>query len=97
MIMKVKVFKLLDSTELIAEQFEAFDQFLELKSPAAIILQKTEHGVGVALAPYMPYVEGNYRLMRSAIAVEGEPNLQMQNEYSRIFGSGIQIVPAGSI
>ena len=95
--MKIKVFKLLDSTELIAEQFEAFDQFLELKSPAAIILQKTEHGVGVALAPYMPYVEGNYRLMRSAIAVDGEPNIQMRNEYSRIFGSGIQIVSSGAI
>jgi hypothetical protein len=97
MIMKVKVFKLLDGTELIAEQVQTYDQFLELKAPAAIVLQQTERGVGVALAPYMPYVEGNYRLMRSAMAVEGEPNLQMQNEYSRIFGSGIQIVPAGSI
>jgi len=95
--MKVKVFKLLDGTELIAEQVQTYDQFLELKAPAAIVLQQTERGVGVALAPYMPYVEGNYRLMRSAMAVEGEPNLQMQNEYSRIFGSGIQIVPAGSI
>lgn len=95
--MKVKVFKLLDGTELIAEQIQMFDQFLELKAPAAIVLQQTERGVGVALAPYMPYVEGNYKLMRSAIAVDGEPNLQMQNEYSRIFGSGIQIVPAGSI
>ena len=97
MIMKVKVFKLLDGTELIAEQVQTYDQFLELKAPAAIVLQQTERVVGVALAPYMPYVEGNYRLMRSAMAVEGEPNLQMQNEYSRIFGSGIQIVPAGSI
>lgn len=95
--MKVKVFKLLDGTELIAEQLGSFDQFVELKSPAAIVLQQTERGVGVALAPYMPYVEGNYKIMRSAMAVEGEPNLQMQNEYSRIFGSGIQIVPAGAI
>lgn len=95
--MKVKVFKLLDGTELIAEQLGSFDQFVELKSPAAIVLQQTERGVGVALAPYMPYVEGNYKIMRSAMAVEGEPNLQMQNEYSRIFGSGIQIVGAGAI
>jgi hypothetical protein len=97
MIMKVKVFKLLDGTELIAEQVQVFDQFFELKSPAAIVLQQSERGVGVALAPYMPYVEGNYKLMRTAIACEGEPNLQMQNEYSRIFGSGIQIVSAGAI
>ena len=95
--MRVKVFKLVDGTELIAEQVEAFDQFLELKSPAAIVLQQSKDSVGVALAPYMPYVEGNYRLMRSAIACEAEPKIQMQNEYSRIFGSGIQIVQAGSI
>jgi len=95
--MRVKVFKLVDGTELIAEQVHTFDQFLELKSPAVIVLQKTERGVGVALAPYMPYVEGNYKVMRSAIVVDGEPNIQMQNEYSRIFGSGIQIVSAGAI
>ena len=95
--MKVKVFKLLDGTELIAEQFQVFDQFFELKSPAAIVLQQSERGVGVALAPYMPYVEGNYKVMRSAIVVDGEPNIQMQNEYSRIFGSGIQLVSAGAI
>ena len=95
--MRVKVFKLVDGTELIAEQVQTFDQFLELKAPAVIVLQKTERGVGVALAPYMPYVEGNYKLMRSAIDVDGEPNIQMQNEYSRIFGSGIQLVSAGAI
>ena len=95
--MKVKVFKLLDGSELLAEQFNNYDQFYELKNPAAIVLQQTQQGVGVALAPYMPYAEGNIRLMRSAIAAECEPNLQMTNEYNRIFGSGIQIAPAGSI
>lgn len=95
--MKVKVFKMLDGTELLAEEFNPYSEFIEVKNPAAIILQQTQQGVGVALAPFMPYVEGNLKLMRSAIAAEGEPNLQMTNEYSRIFGSGIQIAPAGSI
>lgn len=95
--MKIKVFKLLDGTELLAEVFNSYDQFHELKNPAAIVLQQTQQGVGVALAPFMPYVEGNLNLMKSSIAAEGEPNLQMSNEYSRIFGSGIVVAPAGSI
>ena len=95
--MKIKVFKLLDGTELLAEVFNSYDKHHELKNPAAIVLQQTQQGVSVALAPYMPYAEGNIRLMRSAIAAECEPNLQMTTEYNRIFGSGIQIVPAGSI
>ena len=51
----------------------------------------------MALAPYMPYVEGNLNLSKSAIAAEGEPNQQMQNEYNRIFGSGIQIASASAL
>lgn len=95
--MKIRVYKLLDGTELLAEQFNAYDRHYELKNPAQIVLQQTQQGVGVALAPFMPYVEGHVNLQKSAISAEGEPNLQMTNEYSRIFGSGIQIAPAGSI
>jgi hypothetical protein len=68
-----------------------------LKKPAQIVVQQTERGMGVGLAPYMPYVEGNVSLYRNAIASEGEPVEQMQNEYNRLFGSGIQIAPASAL
>ena len=95
--MNIKVWKLINGEEILGEVFNYFDQFIEVKNPAQIILQKTEHGVGVALAPTMPYVEGNFKIMRSAIAIEGEPNQQMANEYNRLFGSGIQVVPASAL
>lgn len=95
--MSIKVYKLLNGEELIAEQFNVYDRHYELKNPAQIVLQQTPQGVGVALAPYMPYVEGNLKLSKSAIAAEGEPNQQMQNEYNRIFGSGIQVAPASAL
>lgn len=91
---RIKVFKLINGEELIAEIFNNFDQTIELKSPAQIVMQQTKDGVGVALAPYMPYANGNIHLHRQAIASSGIPDVKMENEYSRLFGSGIQIAAA---
>ena len=94
---KIKVFKLINGEELIAEVFNHYDRHIELKSPAQIVMQQTKEGVGVAMAPYMPYVNGNIELYRHAIASSGVPDVKMENEYSRLFGSGIQIASAGSV
>lgn len=94
---KVKVFKMINGEDLIGEVVGNFDAFVEMKNPAQIMLQQTQTGVGVGLAPYMPYVDGNLQLSRSAIAAEGEPKKEMVNEYNRIFGSGIVVAPANAI
>ncbi len=95
--MNTKVWKMINGEEILGEVSESFEHFIEVKNPAQIILQKTEQGIGVALAPTMPYVEGNLKIMRSAIAFEGEPNQQLANEYSRVFGTGIQVVSASAL
>jgi len=94
---KIKVFKLINGEEIIAEIFNHFDSHIELKSPAQIVMQQTKDGVGVAMAPYMPYAIGNIELHKHAIASSGTPDVKMENEYSRLFGSGIQIASAGSV
>lgn len=94
---KVRVFKLVNGEDLIGEVFNWYDSHVELKNPAQIVLQQTQQGVGVGLAPYMPFVEGNLELSRSAIAAQGEPKQEMANEYNRIFGSGIVVAPANAI
>jgi hypothetical protein len=86
----IKVFKLLNGEELIAK-VEITGLGYTLKDPAAIVIQQTAKGVGVALAPYMPYADSEITLYASAIVSESTPNRDMENEYSRIFGSGIQI------
>ena len=95
--MTVKVYKLIGGDEILAEQHSGSAEHYELKDPAAIVLQRTEQGVGVALAPYMPYVEGNLNLMKASVAAVGTPNQQMINEYNRIFGSGIVVAPASTL
>jgi hypothetical protein len=87
----IKVFKLLNGEELIASTSITGLGYI-LKDPAAIVIQQTAKGVGVALAPYMPYANSEITLYASAIVSESTPNLDMENEYSRIFGSGIQVV-----
>jgi hypothetical protein len=94
---KIKVFKLINGEEIIAEIFNNFAEHIELKSPAQIVMQQTKEGVGVALAPYMPYATTNIDLFRHAIASSATPDVKMENEYSRLFGSGIQIASAGSL
>ena len=95
---KVKVFKLINGEELISEVFNTYDGSYELKNPANIMLQQTGNGqMGVGIAPYMPYADGNVRLNWSAIAAEAEPEQSMINEYNRIFGSGIEVVSASAL
>jgi hypothetical protein len=90
----VKVFKMINGEEIIAELFLWKDGLYELKNPAQIVLQRSDKGMGVAIAPYMPYADGNVTLYKSAIAAECKPDVNLVNEYNKIFGSGIQIAPA---
>jgi hypothetical protein len=93
---KIKVFKLINGEEIISEIVKQFDDYLELKNPAQIVMQQTKDGVGVAMAPYMPYASQNIELYKHAIASSAVPDVKMENEYSRLFGSGIQIVSSNS-
>ena len=91
---EVKVFKMINGEEIIGELFSWKDGTYEIKNPAQIILQRTDKGMGVAIAPYMPYSDGNINLYKSAIASDCKPDQNLVNEYNKIFGSGIQIAPA---
>jgi hypothetical protein len=91
---EVKVFKMINGEEIIGEVLKENADYLEIKSPAQIILQRTDTGMGVAIAPYMPYANGNINLYTGAIASDCKPDQNLVNEYNKIFGSGIQIAPA---
>ena len=48
-------------------------------------------------SPYMPYSKDKIYLFKHALASEASADEKMENEYRRVFGSGIQVVSAGSI
>lgn len=93
----IKVFKMINGEEIISKA-TATELGYDLESPATIMIQQTESGnMGVGIAPYMPYATGSVLIHRTAIAAEGTPDIKMENEYNRVFGSGIQIASAGGI
>lgn len=94
---KVIAFKLINGEEIIGEVFNTFVDVYEIKNPAQIVLQRTETGMGVAMAPYMPYSDGNIKLHKAAIGADCTPDQNMVNEYNRIFGAGIEIAPASAL
>lgn len=95
--MTVKVYKMINGEEVIGELFNVFADTIELKEAAQIVLQRTEGGMGVALAPVMPYAEGNLKFYKQAIMVEADPSQALVNEYNRVFGAGIEIAPASAL
>ena len=93
----IVIFKLVSGEEMIGEVFNNYDQYVEVKNPAVVMMQRTENGVGVALMPYMPYCDGPITFNKSGMVAEGEPSQNMVNEYNRIFGAGIQVAPASAL
>lgn len=93
----VKVFKMISGEEIIGSIVSTDSSKYEVKNPAQIVLQRTETGVGVAMAPYMPYATGNINLHQTAIASDCTPDINLVNEYNKLFGSGIQIAPASAL
>jgi hypothetical protein len=95
----VKVFKMISGEEIIGNvvSTDSLHQLYEVKNPAQIVLQRTETGMAVAMAPYMPYADGNINLYSTAIAADCSPDIKLVNEYNKLFGSGIQIAPASAL
>ena len=78
---KVIAFRMINGDDIIAEVFNTYSEVYELKNPAQIVLQNTEKGMGVALAPFMPFAGENINLQKTAVAVHCEPDQNMVNEY----------------
>lgn len=96
--MSVKVHRLNTGEEIIGEVTSENDCHIELKNPANIVMQKTEQGVGVGLVPWMAYAQSNkVTIFQSHVQATCEIDDQLRNEYSRIFGTGIQIASADQI
>ena len=91
--MTVKIFKMINGEVMMGDVDDVHvnPEYYMINEPASVMLQERDGGVGVGIAPYMPYAEGNIKIRTTAIAAEGEPDQKLVNEYNRLFGSGIVI------
>lgn len=93
----IKVFKLITGEELISKVSSGSEAGWHLEDPAMIMIQRTQEGMGVALAPFLAYTTGKPYLHKSGVIVEAAADTQMENEYNRLFGSGIVVAPASAL
>jgi len=93
----IKIFKLITGEELISKVTSGSDIGYHLDNPASILVKQTNSGMGIALAPFLPYSKDTVYLFKHAIALEGDADDQLVNEYNRIFGSGIVVAPASAL
>jgi hypothetical protein len=90
--MTVKALKLVSGEDIIAEIVNGDTSVLILKNPAVIVVQRSEGGqMGVGLQPYTPFAEGYVTLYKTSLIAEFDTDMNLANEYNRIFGSGIVI------
>ena len=87
--------KLISGEEIIAEVNERMgEDVIEVVDPAAIhyVPGSVQGQMSLGLIPFAPYADSNkFKFSHSHIITLFEPNLEMRNNYSRLFGSGIEI------
>jgi hypothetical protein len=64
----------------------------KLTNVGIVQLVPTKEGVGISLYPYAPYAEeSEFTFKEEHVITTFKPSLDLENNYSRMFGSGIQI------
>jgi hypothetical protein len=90
----IKVIQLVTAQEIIGEiENDATGDNYLVKDPANIhmIPQGQNGSFGIGLIPFMPYVDGRISISKDKVVITAEPTVEMRNNYSKMFGSGIEI------
>lgn len=84
--MTTKCFKIVSGEELLANVVDEDSVSYTISNPAQIAIQQKEDGkIGLMIAQYMPYAEGDVILFKSAIATVGTPAEGLVAEYNSKF------------
>jgi hypothetical protein len=67
-------------------------KYYKMTNVGIVQLVPTKDGVGVSLYPYAPYAEqSEFTFKEEHVMTTYKPSVDLHNNYSRMFGSGIQI------
>lgn len=74
------------------------DDVIILTKPVQVIMQPTENGPAVGFAPFLEYskeFEKGITFHSEDVLCITSPVVELENEYNKHFGSGIQLVTNG--
>lgn len=98
--MSIKIFKLTNNEEIIADHDKKDGDMLVLEKPARIALMPTQDNTGIAMAliPWIPYSEDKeVKIKPSHILIEVNPTDEIIRQYRKNFGSGLVTPPTDII
>ena len=79
--------------ELSNKLFETF----KVKQPVQVVVQPTQQGQMMGFAPFLDYAEefeSGIELNKRDVLCVTTPSRELENQYNKVFGSGIQIASA---
>lgn len=96
--MSIKVIKLVTGEEVIGDiQTDDGNDKIHVKKPCAVMLvssKSTPDQHSMALIPYAAYTRDHeIQIYKKAIVWIAELEADVYNQYNRIFGTGVQIIP----
>ena len=73
------------------------DTTITLKEPVQVVVQPTQQGPMMGFAPFLDYAEEfntGIKISMSDVLCLTTPSRELENQYNKMFGSGIQIASA---
>ena len=87
--MDIKVFKLVNAEEILAETVSETDTSITVRNPLLVVLQRTPQGeVGVGFLPYMSYAENKeFTFNKDHVIFAKGVEDSLKNQYNTVFGN----------
>ncbi len=92
--MKNKLITLKTNQTILASIKDIDDKKITMKCPVQVIAQPTKEGIQVGFLPYLEYAEEfdtGIEISKDTIFCITTPNKDMEKQYNKLFGSGIEI------
>jgi hypothetical protein len=90
--MTVKIVRLTTGEDLIGELEVLNNSRYKVTDVGIVQLVSTQTGVGISLYPFAPYAEKSEFIFKEEhVLTTFNPSVDLLNNYSQMFGSGIQI------
>lgn len=92
----IKCLKLISGEEVIGKYIESTADSVVIEDVASVVMMPSQRGdgsVGLGLMPFLPYAETTrFTISKQTVVTEFDPNIDIVNNYNRMFGAGIQVV-----
>ena len=65
-----------------------------VKQPVQVVMQPTQNGPTIGFLPFVEFAQefkSGFRISKNDVLFESTPIVELENQYNKLFGSGIEI------